>query len=137
MNKNNSNYTSFLLIIIALVWVGSFIVVDATVKQIQPITIAFLRFWIATPFMIISIFIFKKNQLIKLRDLHDFSKTVLIDVGIKFYHLKWDKTFLTVSNWRVWMYYKMFSFGFIVNLITSVKKIFISDTFVTKSEWIR
>jgi len=88
MNKNNFNYTSFLLIIIALVLVGSFIVVDATVKQIQSITIAFLRFLIATPFMIISIFIFKKNQLIKLRDLHNFSKTVLIDVGIKFYHLK-------------------------------------------------
>ncbi|MFE3845579.1 DMT family transporter [Thermoplasmatota archaeon] len=72
MNKNNFNYNSFLLIIIALVWSGSFIVVDATVKQIQPITIAFLRFLIATPFMIISVFIFKKNQLIKLRDLHYF-----------------------------------------------------------------
>lgn len=72
MNKNNFNYTSILLIIIALVWAGSFIVVDATVKQIQPISIAFLRFLIASPFMIISLFLFKKNQLIKLRDLHYF-----------------------------------------------------------------
>lgn len=72
MNKENFNLTSILLIIIAFVWAGSFIVVDATVKQIQPITIAFLRFLIATPFMIISLFLFKKNKLIKLRDLHYF-----------------------------------------------------------------
>jgi len=72
MNKENDNLTSILLIIIALVWAGSFIVVDATVKQIQPITIAFLRFLIATPFMIISLFLFKKNKLIKLKDLHYF-----------------------------------------------------------------
>ena len=72
MNKNIFNYTSFLLILVALAWAGSFIVVDATVKQIQPITIAFLRFLIATPFMIFSIFIFKKNQLIKLNELHYF-----------------------------------------------------------------
>jgi drug/metabolite transporter (DMT)-like permease len=72
MNKKNFNYISFLLIIIALVWAGSFIVVDATVKEIQPITIAFLRFLIATPFMIFSILILKKNQLIKLNELHYF-----------------------------------------------------------------
>ena len=72
MNKNNFNHTSILLIIIALIWAGSFIVVDATLKQIQPITIAFLRFLIASPFMIILLFLFKKNQLIKLRDLHYF-----------------------------------------------------------------
>ena len=83
MNKNNFN--SFLLIIIALVWAGSFIVVDATVKQIQPITIAFLRFLIATPFMIISIFIFKKNQLIKLRDLHYF--IILGLTGVTFLYI--------------------------------------------------
>jgi len=85
MNKNNFNYNSFLLIIIALVWAGSFIVVDATVKQIQPITIAFLRFLIATPFMIISIFIFKKNQLIKLRDLHYF--IILGLTGVTFLYI--------------------------------------------------
>ena len=85
MNKNNFNYNSFLLIIIAFVWAGSFIVVDATVKQIQPITIAFLRFLIATPFMIISIFIFKKNQLIKLRDLHYF--IILGLTGVTFLYI--------------------------------------------------
>ena len=85
MNKNNFNYNSLLLIIIAIVWAGSFIVVDATVKQIQPITIAFLRFLIATPFMIISIFIFKKNQLIKLRDLHYF--IILGLTGVTFLYI--------------------------------------------------
>ena len=72
MNKKNFNHISFLLIVIALVWAGSFIVVDATVKQIQPITIAFLRFLIATPFMVFFLFYFKKNQLIRLNELHYF-----------------------------------------------------------------
>jgi drug/metabolite transporter (DMT)-like permease len=85
MNKNYFNNISFLLIIISLIWAGSFIVVDITVKQIQPIIIAFLRFLIATPFMIISLFIFKKNQLIKLRDLHYF--IILGLTGVTFLYI--------------------------------------------------
>ena len=85
MKKNNLNYTSLLLIIIALVWAGSFIVVDATVKQIQPITIAFLRFLIATPFMVISLFLLKKNQLIKLSELHYF--IILGLTGVTFLYI--------------------------------------------------
>jgi drug/metabolite transporter (DMT)-like permease len=85
MEKNHFNYISLLLIIIAFIWAGSFIVVDATLKQIQPISIAFLRFLIATPFMIFSIIILRKYQKIKLRDLHYF--IILGLTGVAFLYI--------------------------------------------------
>jgi drug/metabolite transporter (DMT)-like permease len=135
MNKKNFNFTSFLLIIIALVWAGSFIVVDATVKQIQPITIAFLRFLIATPFMIMSIFLLKKNQLIKLNELHYFIILGLTGVALLyiFQYLGIERTTPATSavliNTNV-IFIILFSFIFLKENITKKRIIGILLSFV-------
>jgi len=58
----NKLLISFLLIIISLVWAGSFIAVKTTVEidNVPPIHLGFLRFLIASPFMVL-ILLFRKN----------------------------------------------------------------------------
>jgi drug/metabolite transporter (DMT)-like permease len=60
MNKNKF-ITSILLILISLVWAGSFIAVRIIYTEISPINLGFLRFLIATPIMIL-ILAFKKKK---------------------------------------------------------------------------
>ncbi len=58
MNKNI--LIAFLLILVSLVWAGSFIVVERATKQIDPIDLGFLRFLVATPLMLLLVVLLKK-----------------------------------------------------------------------------
>ncbi len=58
MNKNI--LIAFLLILVSLVWAGSFIVVESATKQIDPIDLGFLRFLVATPLMFLLVLLRKK-----------------------------------------------------------------------------
>ncbi len=58
MNKNL--LMGLLLILVSLVWAGSFIVVDVTTKQMDPIDLGFLRFLVATPLMFLLVILRKK-----------------------------------------------------------------------------
>ena len=50
-----------LLVLISLVWAGSFIAVRLSVDEIPPIHLGFLRFLVATPIMVLILFISKKE----------------------------------------------------------------------------
>jgi drug/metabolite transporter (DMT)-like permease len=58
---------SLLLVLVSLVWAGSFIAVKVTVDEIPPIHLGFLRFLVATPIMIALIFLLKKDKRIPIR----------------------------------------------------------------------
>jgi drug/metabolite transporter (DMT)-like permease len=59
MNKNLM--IGVLLILVSFVWAGSFIVVDITTKEMDPIDLGFLRFLVATPLMILIAVLRKKS----------------------------------------------------------------------------
>ncbi|MCK5458569.1 MAG: EamA family transporter [Thermoplasmatales archaeon] len=48
---NNKLLVSFVLVLVSLVWAGSFIVVQIVTEEIDPVSLGFLRFLIATPIM--------------------------------------------------------------------------------------
>ena len=50
-----------LLVFVALAWAGSFVVVKAITAEIDPIFLGFLRFSVATPFMLLVLVIQKKK----------------------------------------------------------------------------
>jgi len=58
---------SLLLVLISLIWAGSFIAVKVTVDEIPPIHLGFLRFLVATPIMILLIFLLKKDRRIPIK----------------------------------------------------------------------
>ena len=51
-----------MLVLIALIWAGSFLVVDVATEEIDPVHLGFLRFLVATPLMISTLFIAKKPK---------------------------------------------------------------------------
>jgi drug/metabolite transporter (DMT)-like permease len=59
MNKNL--LVAVLLILVSFVWAGSFIVVERTTTEIDPIDLGFLRFLVATPLMILLVVFQKKS----------------------------------------------------------------------------
>lgn len=61
--------TTILLIVVALVWAGSFIVVEAATQEIDPIDLGFLRFLVATPIMFFLLLLRKKQQWIPRKEL--------------------------------------------------------------------
>ena len=67
MNKNL--IIAVLLILVSFVWAGSFIVVDITTKEMDPIDLGFLRFLIATPLMILIAVLRKKPLLLPKKEL--------------------------------------------------------------------
>jgi len=67
MNKNL--IIAVLLILVSFVWAGSFIVVDITTKEMDPIDLGFLRFLIATPLMILIVVLRKKPLLLPKKEL--------------------------------------------------------------------
>jgi drug/metabolite transporter (DMT)-like permease len=67
MNKNL--IIAMLLILVSFVWAGSFIVVDITTKEMDPIDLGFLRFLIATPLMILIAVLRKKPLLLPKKEL--------------------------------------------------------------------
>jgi len=67
MNKNL--IIAVLLILVSFVWAGSFIVVDITTKEMDPIDLGFLRFLVATPLMILIAVVRKKPLSIPRKEL--------------------------------------------------------------------
>jgi len=67
MNKNL--IIAVILILVSFVWAGSFIVVDITTKEMDPIDLGFLRFLIATPLMILIAVLRKKPLLLPKKEL--------------------------------------------------------------------
>jgi drug/metabolite transporter (DMT)-like permease len=68
MNKDNLLIT-FILILVSLIWAGSFISVKITVDEISPINLAFIRFLIATPFMFFIILLRKREKTLPKKEL--------------------------------------------------------------------
>ena len=64
----NKIYISFLLILVSLVWAGSFVAVKMTVREISPIDLGFLRFLVASPFMFVILITTKKNIIIPIKE---------------------------------------------------------------------
>ncbi|MCX6663927.1 MAG: DMT family transporter [Euryarchaeota archaeon] len=67
MNKNL--IIAVILILVSFVWAGSFIVVDVTTKEMDPIDLGFLRFLVATPLMILIAVLRKKPLLLPKKEL--------------------------------------------------------------------
>jgi len=82
---NNKTYISFLLVLISLIWAGSFIAVKITVNEISPIDLGFLRFLVATPIMIIFLLLRKKDVRIPKKELP--SLIVLGLTGVAFLYV--------------------------------------------------
>ena len=57
------------LILVSFVWAGSFIVVDVTTKEMDPIDLGFLRFLVATPLMILIAVLRKKPLLLPKKEI--------------------------------------------------------------------
>ena len=81
MNKSNT-LISLLLVLISLTWAGSFIVVKVTVDEISPIDLGFLRFLVATPIMVLILFLRKKDIRIPTRELPSLSVLGLTGVTL-------------------------------------------------------
>lgn len=58
---NSKVVISFLLILVSLVWAGSFIVVEIATTDISPVMLGFLRFVVATPVMVCILFLRGKD----------------------------------------------------------------------------
>lgn len=67
MNKNF--VTILILVLVSFVWAGSFIVVQITTEEMDPIDLGFLRFLIATPLMILLVILGKKPLLLPKKEL--------------------------------------------------------------------
>ncbi|HWR26947.1 MAG TPA: DMT family transporter [Candidatus Thermoplasmatota archaeon] len=62
MNKNI--LIGLLLVLVSLVWAGSFIVVEIVTKEMDPVDLGFLRFLVATPLMFLLVVLRKKPLLL-------------------------------------------------------------------------
>ena len=67
MNKNL--IIAVILILVSFVWAGSFIVVDITTKEMDPIDLGFLRFLVATPLIILIAVVRKKPLMLPKKEL--------------------------------------------------------------------
>jgi drug/metabolite transporter (DMT)-like permease len=79
------NKYGFILSIVALIWAGSFVAVKIGVEEISPILLAFLRFAIASPCMILILFIKKKTIRISIRELP--TLLILALTGVTFLYI--------------------------------------------------
>jgi drug/metabolite transporter (DMT)-like permease len=73
------------LILISLVWAGSFIVVRMTYKEISPINLGFLRFLLATPIMFIILILKRQKTRINIKDIIPLS--ILGLTGVTFLYI--------------------------------------------------
>ena len=65
---NSKTYISLLLTLVSLVWAGSFVAVRITVEEISSIDLGFLRFLVATPFMVLILLLSKKETRLPVKD---------------------------------------------------------------------
>jgi len=82
---NNKTYISLLLAFVSLVWAGSFVAVRMTVKEISPVDLGFLRFLVATPFMVLILLLSKKETRLPAKEL--LSLSVLGLTGVTFLYI--------------------------------------------------
>ena len=69
MKEKNNFLLSGLLVLVSLVWAGSFIVVKQTTTTMNPVDLGFLRFLTATPIMIILLLLRRKKTKIPRKEL--------------------------------------------------------------------
>jgi len=74
-----------LLAFVSLVWAGSFVAVRMTVKEISPVDLGFLRFLVATPFMVLILLLSKKETRLPAKEL--LSLSVLGLTGVTFLYI--------------------------------------------------
>jgi len=65
---NSKTYISLLLVLVSLVWAGSFVAVRITVEEISSVDLGFLRFLVATPFMVLILLLSKKETRLPIKD---------------------------------------------------------------------
>ena len=70
---NNKLLVSFILVLVSLVWAGSFIVVQIVTEEIDPVSLGFLRFFVATPIMFLILLIRGKGISIPRKELPSLS----------------------------------------------------------------
>ena len=85
-----------LISFVAFIWAGSFIAVKIAVKEVDPVTLAFLRFAIASPLMAAAVFLFNKDA--KIKKLNHIPYIVIIALTgvtllyiLQFYGIKYTK----------------------------------------------
>ncbi len=66
---DNKLFVSFILVLVSLVWAGSFVVVSVATEEMDPIYLGFLRFLVATPIMFLIVLIRRKDILIPKKEL--------------------------------------------------------------------
>lgn len=71
-----------LLAFVSLVWAGSFVAVRMTVKEISPVDLGFLRFLVATPFMVLILLLSKKETRLPAKELLSLSVLGLTGVTL-------------------------------------------------------
>lgn len=69
MLMNKKHLIAFLLLLVSFVWAGSFLVVEAATKEIDPVDLGFLRFLVATPLMLLLVVLRKKPLKIPRKEL--------------------------------------------------------------------
>ena len=79
---NNKTYISLLLAFVSLVWAGSFVAVRLAVKEISPVDLGFLRFLVATPFMVLILLLSKKETRLPAKELLSLSVLGLTGVTL-------------------------------------------------------
>jgi drug/metabolite transporter (DMT)-like permease len=67
MNKNMSIY--LLLLLISLIWAGSFVVVKNATEEIDPIELGFLRFLVATPIMFLILLLRRQKMQVPIKEI--------------------------------------------------------------------
>ena len=70
---NNKVFVSFILVLVSLVWAGSFVVVKIVTEEIDPVFLGFLRFLVATPIMFLILLIRGKGISIPRKELPSLS----------------------------------------------------------------
>ena len=71
-----------LLAFVSLVWAGSFVAVRLAVKEISPVDLGFLRFLVATPFMVLILLLSKKETRLPAKELLSLSVLGLTGVTL-------------------------------------------------------
>ena len=71
-----------LLAFVSLVWAGSFVAVRMAVKEISPVDLGFLRFLVATPFMVLILLLSKKETRLPAKELLSLSVLGLTGVTL-------------------------------------------------------
>jgi len=82
---NSKTPISLLLVFVSLAWAGSFVVVTMTVEEISPVDLGFLRFLIATPFMVLILLLSKKETRLPVKEF--LSLSILGLTGVTFLYI--------------------------------------------------